>query len=71
MQNQGVFNDILEAAEHLSLEEKEILLEILQRRFREQRREAIAREIAAARREFAAGECEPLSPEELMKEILG
>lgn len=62
MQNRGVFNDILEAAEHLSLEEKKILLEILQRRFREQRREAIAREIAAARREFAAGECSPSAP---------
>jgi hypothetical protein len=67
----GVFSDVLEAAEGLSLEEKEALIEVLQRRLIDERRDELAQEIAAARKEFESGECREASPEELLKEILG
>lgn len=63
------FQDILEAADRLSLEDKEALIDVLQRRLVDQRREEIAREIEAARREFQSGQCQPMTPETLMKEI--
>lgn len=71
MEEQSVFGEVLEAADRLSLEEKEALIEVLQRRLIDERREEIAQEIAAAREEFQAGQCQPTTPEELMKEILG
>ncbi len=63
------FQDILEAADRLSLEDKEALIDVLQRRLVDQRREEIAREIDAARREFQSGQCQPTTPDELMKKI--
>jgi len=71
MEEHGVFGEALEAADRLSLEEKEALIEVLQRRLIDERREELAQEIAAARKEFAAGQCRETSPEELLKEILG
>ncbi len=71
MEEQSVFGEVLEAADRLSPEDKEALIEVLQRRLLDERREEIAREIAAARREFQAGQCQPATAEDLMKEILG
>jgi hypothetical protein len=64
------FADLLDAVDNLSREEKETFLEVLQRRLIEQRREEIAGEIAEARQEFQAGECQAVTAEDLMKEIL-
>jgi hypothetical protein len=64
------FADLLEAVDDLSREEKETFLEVLQRRLIEQRREEIAAEIEAARQEFRAGECQAVTADELMKEIV-
>jgi len=71
MAEHSVFGEVLEAADQLSPEEKEALIEVLQHRLLEERREQIFREIAAARREFQAGQCKPTTPGDLMKEILG
>lgn len=65
-----MFADILEAADGLSLEEKETLLEILRHRVVAQRRGELARDIEDAQREFEAGLCTPASPEELVREIV-
>jgi hypothetical protein len=64
------FADILDAADNLSREEKETFLEVLQRRFIEQRRDEIAAEIQAARQEYNAGECRAVNVDDLMKEIV-
>jgi len=64
------FADLLEAVDNLSREEKETFLEVLQRRLIEQRREEIAVEIETARQEFQAGECQAVTADDLMKEIL-
>jgi hypothetical protein len=71
MEQTVTFGEVLEAVESLSLEEKESLIEILQRRLIEARREELAREIESARNEFQAGQCKPASPDTLIKEILG
>ncbi|MBM4275581.1 MAG: hypothetical protein FJ128_02525 [Deltaproteobacteria bacterium] len=64
------FGELLDAVDNLSREDKEAFLEVLQRRFIEQRREEIAAEVEAARQAFRAGECRPASVDELVKEIL-
>ncbi len=64
------FADILDAVDNLSREEKETFLEVLHRRFIEQRREEIATEIQATRQEFLSGECQPVTAGDLMKEIV-
>lgn len=64
------FNDILEAADQLSLDEQAALAEVLNRRVNERRRDELAREIQQARREFEAGLCSVTTPDDLLKEIL-
>jgi hypothetical protein len=71
MEEHSHFGNVLEAAGKLTLEEQEALIAVLQRRLIDQRREEIAQEIKAARREFHAGQCRPATPDDLMKEILG
>ncbi len=69
-ENMMPFGEVLEAIDKLSLEEQETLADVLHRRIIEQRREELAREIQEARAEFQAGQCHPVTPEELTKEIL-
>jgi hypothetical protein len=71
MEQTITFGEVLEAVESLSLEDKESLIEILQRRLIEARREELAREIESARNEFQAGQCKPTTPDTLIKDILG
>ncbi|MBM4289451.1 MAG: hypothetical protein FJ135_15125 [Deltaproteobacteria bacterium] len=70
MTQQSAFADVVEAADRLTAEEKETLIQVLQRRLAEARREEMAQEIAAAREEFQAGQCHPTTPDDLLKEIL-
>lgn len=64
------FGEVLECIETLSLEDQETLKEILHRRIVERRREELVRDVQQAQQEFQAGECRPVTPEELMKEIV-
>ncbi|MEL6437670.1 MAG: hypothetical protein AAFQ80_00240 [Cyanobacteria bacterium J06621_8] len=64
------FGEILEAAEQLSLEDREDLIRILQHRLREQKRTDLVKDVAEAQQEFAQDKCTPITPEELMNEIL-
>ena len=70
MENVLAFGEVLEAADELSLEEQETLIEVIRRRVIERRREELAREIQDAQKEFQAGYCRPMTPDELMMEIL-
>ena len=69
MRGMNTFGQVLEWADTLSVEDKENLLAILQRRLREQRRAELADAVKAARQEFKAGRCRPASPAEIMKKI--
>ena len=64
------FGQVLEWADALSLEEQESLVDVLQRRLREQRRAELAKAVKEARKEFKAGRCRPASPGEIIKKIL-
>jgi len=70
MQNTTPFVEVLEAADRLSVEEQEALVDILHRRMIEKRRAELVKDIQDAEREFQAGGCRPASPSELIKEVL-
>jgi hypothetical protein len=64
------FDDVLEAADQLSLEDQEALIAILRRRLAQAGRHRLAAEVQQARQEFAAGQCRPTTPDALLREIL-
>ena len=65
----AIFSDVVDAADRLSTEEQEELLEILRRRLTERRRAQLVREVEEARAEFAAGRASALSVDEIMDEV--
>lgn len=65
------FSQIVDAADCLSDEEQEVLLEILQRRIAERNRARLVREVAEARAEFAKGLARPATVKEIMDEVNG
>ena len=70
MQTVLSFGEVLEAVDKLPLEDQESLIDILHRRLMEQRRAELARDIQDARREFREGGSHPVTPDEIMKEIM-
>ncbi len=64
------FGDILEAANELSIDEQETLIDVLRRRIAEHRRMAIVRDVREAREELEAGHCRSATPDEILDEIL-
>ncbi len=64
------FGEVLEAADLLSQDEQQELIAILNRRLAQAIRLRVAGEIQDARQEHAEGRCAPISPDELMREIL-
>ena len=56
------FNDILEATERLSIDDQEVLVDIMHRRLIEQRREEILRDAEEAEREFQQGKGRLFTP---------
>ena len=64
------FEKVLDSADRLSLEEQEELVQILQKRIIEYRRDELSKEIKAADREFKRRKAQKTTPDELMKEIL-
>ena len=67
---QTTFAEVLETIEEFSIDEKETLIDILQHRLREKKRERVVKSVGEARREFERGELKPASADEIMKEIL-
>lgn len=64
------FADILEAVEELPLNEKEVLVDVLQNRLIEMRRNQLEKDIENAEREFEQGLCKPATVDEIMRELL-
>jgi hypothetical protein len=63
------FGEILEAADKLSLEEQEELIDVLSRRAADRRRDLLARDIRKARREFKEARVRPSTPDDILSEI--
>ena len=70
MPNTLPFGEVLEAADHLSVDEQEELVAILHRRLTQAARQRIAADVQESRQEFAAGRCTAVTPEKLMREIM-
>jgi acetyl-CoA carboxylase beta subunit len=70
MENIMPLGEVLEVVDKLSLEEQEALVGILHRRLVERRREELAKEVQQAQQEFEAGQCQPVTPADLIKEIV-
>ena len=64
------FGEVLEAVDHLTLDEQQELIAILGRRLAQAGRQQLATDIQEAREEFAKGRCVPATPAEIMREIL-
>jgi len=64
------FGEILEAADMLPIGDQESLRDILTKRIIERRRDELSQEIREALEEYEAGRCKPVTPDELMTEIL-
>ncbi len=69
MAHTSQFSDVLEAADNLSHAEQEELIDILQRRLHK-RHAANRSRNPICKQEFAAGQCSPTTPSELLHEIL-
>lgn len=70
MRKSSKFGALLEATDGLSLDEKEMLVELVHKRAAEQRRAQLKREIAQANRQHAAGKAKPASVRRIMRDIL-
>jgi len=68
MSPQTAFADALDAAEQLDADAQAELVAVLSRRLAERGRERVAAVVAQSRREFAAGQCQPMTAAELVRE---
>lgn len=68
MNKQIGFADALDAAEQLDPDAQAELVAVLSRRLAERGRERVAAVVAQARREFATGQCQPMTAAELVRE---
>ena len=64
------FGSVLEDADQLTLDEQETLVEVLQRRTAEMRRQQVIDDVHDAEAEFRRGECKRTTVADLMAEIL-
>jgi len=62
--------DLIAAATELPIEDQETLVETLQNHLRELKRAELIRDVQTAQKEFAEGKCQPVTPEQLMAELL-
>jgi len=65
----STFQKIIEAIEQLSLEDREILVDIIQNRLKQERREQLFQEIAEAEHDYVRGNVRSGSVSELLKEL--
>jgi hypothetical protein len=68
MIRQNAFDDVLDAAEQLDLDAQAELVAVLSRRLAQRGRERVAATVAEARRELAAGQCQPMTAAEVVRE---
>jgi ribose 1,5-bisphosphokinase PhnN len=68
MSRQNAFADVLDAAEQLDVKAQAELVAVLSRRLAERGRERVVVIVAQARREFAAEQCQPMTPAEVVRE---
>jgi hypothetical protein len=65
----SAFQQAIESVGNLSLEDQEILLELLQKRLHEAKRSKLSQEITEVRQEFAEGNVQYGSVEQFLAEV--
>ena len=65
------FSEIVDAADSLSPDEQQVLLEILSRRLAARNRQQIVRDVEDGRHELASGAAHVASPDQIMDEVSG
>ena len=65
-----VFGEILDAAEQLDPDEQVELIAILSRRLAEKGRREVAETVEQSRRDFAAGLCQEMTADDLIREAM-
>ena len=65
------FLDVVDAADSLSVDEQETLVEILRRRIATKNCDVLARDIADARAEFQSGQARAACVSDIMDEVRG
>lgn len=63
------FAEIVDAADKLTVDEQESLINILRRRIAERNRQRVAREVAEARNQHESGQSSSATVADIMKEI--
>ena len=69
MQSTSHFEEVLEVVETLTLDDQEILVDLVRQRVADKRRAEIARHIAETRAEYEAGQTQRGSVTDLMAEL--
>jgi hypothetical protein len=69
MQTATTFGEVLDAIEHLPIEQQADLIELMRRRLAERGRAQVVSDTEDARREHAAGGTRTASVDEIMREI--
>ena len=64
------YGQVVDSIEALPDDQQESLLELVQRRLAERRREALVKSAQEARKEFKAGKVRPAAPAEIMCKVL-
>lgn len=67
---QTTFAEVLETIETFTVDEKETLVDILQHRLRENKRERIVKSVKESKQEFEKGNLKSASVDDIMNEIL-
>jgi hypothetical protein len=65
------FSDVVDAADNLSVDEQQTLVEILRRRIAKRNRDTLVRDVAEARAEFRTGQARASSVSDIMDEVRG
>jgi len=63
------FDEVVDAVDRLSLDEKETLSKLLKRRVRDEERKRFVEEVEESRRDYERGDFKVVTVEELMREV--
>ncbi|MEI9961461.1 MAG: hypothetical protein WDM76_10140 [Limisphaerales bacterium] len=69
-QQMKTYGQVVDSIEAMPDEQQQSLVELLQHRLAERRRETLAKSVQEARKEFKSGKLRPASPAEIMRKVL-
>jgi len=64
------FNELLDSVEEMNISERELFVDIVQKRIHEQRRKEIIKDVVQGRKDYKAGKVKRGNSKDLMKALL-